>query len=68
MAEKRLKSGSLSLCKVVASNNVEVGRYESDSGGFVGGGPLVLDTGEVDELVVLLTVTVGSEQGLDIKQ
>jgi hypothetical protein len=54
-AEKRFKSGCLSLYKAVAAKKVEVARYESDTGGFVAGGPLVLETREVDELMALFT-------------
>jgi hypothetical protein len=54
-AEKRFKSGCLSLYKAVTAKKVEVARYESDIGGFVAGGPLVPETREVDELVALFT-------------
>jgi len=55
VAEKRFKSGSLSLYKVGESKKVEVARYQSDSGGFVTGGPLAVVTSEVDEVVAALT-------------
>jgi hypothetical protein len=55
VAEKRFKSGSLTLYKASASKKVEVARYQSESGSFVTGGPLVVVTNEVDEVVALLT-------------
>jgi hypothetical protein len=57
-AQKRFKSGCISLYKIVAAEKLEVTRYESDTRGFISGGPLdwSLETGEVDELVVLQLV------------
>jgi hypothetical protein len=52
---EEVQSGCLSLYKAVAAKKVDVARYESDTGGFVAGGPLVLETREVDELVALFT-------------
>jgi hypothetical protein len=51
----RFKSGRMSLYKAIGAKKVEAARYESDSGTFIAGGLLVLDTREVDELVALLT-------------
>lgn len=54
-ASGRFKSGRMSLHKAAGAKKIEVARYESDSGAFTAGGPLVLETREVDELVALLT-------------
>jgi hypothetical protein len=51
----RFKSGRMSLYKAIGGKKIEVARYESDSSAFTAGGPLVLETREVDELVALLT-------------
>jgi hypothetical protein len=51
----RFKSGRMSLYKAIGDKKIEVARYESESGGFTVGGPVVLATKEVDELVALLT-------------
>lgn len=51
----RFKSGRMSLFKAVVAKKIEVARYESDTGGFIAGGLLVVETREVDELVALLT-------------
>ena len=49
------KSGRMSLYKLIGSKKIEVARYKSESGRFHTGGPLVLETREVDELVASLT-------------
>ena len=51
----RFKSSRMSLYKAIGGKKIEVARYESESGGFTAGGPVVLVTTEVDELVGLLT-------------
>jgi len=51
----RFKSSRMSLYKAIVGKKIEVARYESESGGFTAGGPVVLATKEVDELVALLT-------------
>jgi hypothetical protein len=51
----RFKSNRMSLYKEIVGKKIEVARYESESGGFTAGGPVVLATKEVDELVTLLT-------------
>ena len=51
----RFKSSRMSLYKAIAGKKIEVARYESESGGFTAGGPVVLGTKEVDDLVALLT-------------
>lgn len=51
----RFKSGRMSLYKAIGAKKIEAARYESDSGTFIAGGLLVLETREVDELVALLT-------------
>src|SRR5271168_1587155 len=51
----RFKSSRMSLYKAIGGKKIEVARYESESGGFTAGGPVVLVTKEVDDLVALLT-------------
>jgi hypothetical protein len=51
----RFKSSRMSLYKAIGDKKIEVARYESESGGFTAGGPVVLVMKEVDELVALLT-------------
>ena len=52
---ERFEPGRMSLYKATGAKKIEVARYESDSGGFTVGGPLVLETREVDDLIALLT-------------
>lgn len=51
----RFKSSRMSLYKAIGGKKIEVARYESESGGFTAGGPVVLVAKEVGELVALLT-------------
>jgi hypothetical protein len=51
----RFNSGRMSLYKASGAKKIEVARYESDSGSFIAGGLLALETREVDELVAMLT-------------
>lgn len=43
------------LYKARGAKKIEVARYESDSGSFIAGGLLALETREVDALVAMLT-------------
>lgn len=51
----RFNSGRMSLYKAIGAKKIEVARYESNSGTFIAGGLLILETREVGELVAMLT-------------
>ena len=50
-----IQVGCMSLYKIVTANKLEVTRYKLEVGGFIAGGPPLLETGDVGELVALLT-------------
>ncbi|EON68786.1 hypothetical protein W97_08044 [Coniosporium apollinis CBS 100218] len=52
--ESKLTSSAFTLLKIIGQKKVEVARY-AQSFGFTTGGTLILDSREVDELVVVLT-------------
>jgi hypothetical protein len=55
--ESRIKSNRMKLFKMVGDRRVEVGRYAQPHG-YTSGGTLVLDSGELDSLVGVLTCVI----------